>query len=173
MCQLSISECWFFCYRLMRLRSSFHLFHWILAYEYKVCAKRRGTVWQTPSSFLYFRSDRLGSLRINSYDYVGHFQSGPVRKQWLYHSENEEGNLATMKNRISRVEKSTLVNSLILDRLIFHIFPPQNLLLFHLWAFKEGPCFFLTFRSYKPVSFIAYNNIIYIILPKPSISLKV
>ena len=120
----------------------------------KVCAKSRDTVWQTPSPFLYFPSDQVGSLRINSWDYVGYFQRGTVRKKWFYHSENEEGNLATSRYRISCAEKNTLVESLILDRLIFHGFPPQNLLLFHLWAIKEGPCFFLTFRSYKPVSFI-------------------
>ena len=72
----------------------------------KVCAKSRGTLWQTPSPFLYFRSDRLGSLRINSWDYVGYFQSGPVRKKLSYHSENEEEKLATTRNRISCAEKT-------------------------------------------------------------------
>ena len=113
----------------------------------KVCAKSRGTVWQTPSPSLYFPSDQLGSIRVYSWDYVGYHQSDTVRKKWFYQSENEEENLATSRNRISCAEKNILVESLILDRLIFHGFPPQNLSPSICSPYKGVPVFSLLLDS--------------------------
>ena len=75
----------------------------------KVCVKILDRVCKNALPFLKFLSDWYNFFRVQSWNYVEHFQGIFVEKKWNYHRENEEEKIATLKYLIFCAEKNTLL----------------------------------------------------------------